>query len=331
MSLASKLLTFFNWLGRILFRWPKTQQLFHLFSFPRFGLSAANPDLHEVLSGHPPFPERQTIAVCDPAQNPCGICSFCRRIAEGRRTPRPPTHGGFDGMHLLRSGRRLPQSHGYHCKELASKYIAEFAGSAALTDLQEGALIRRFALSPTFIGIWRGDEFNLQFFFELFDSYLFCGTLRASAKVQWADFDPEKPGNRGNARDHPDGSGVVLISIVRPVEELFHSRLGTLLHEMVHATFRGLACRCDSCSCKVDSALSRGLPNHGHGPYWRQLAEAVEKEADRSFVGFAGSWSLNCHRSGHPYRAELAELQVMDRRGELADLREEDRILIGLL
>lgn len=234
-------------------------------------------------------------------------------------------------MHLLRSGRRLPQSHGYHCKELASKYIAEFAGSAALTDLQEGALIRRFALSPTFIGIWRGDEFNLQFFFELFDSYLFCGTLRASAKVQWADFDPEKPGNRGNARDHPDGSGVVLISIVRPVEELFHSRLGTLLHEMVHATFRGLACRCDSCSCKVDSALSRGLPNHGHGPYWRQLAEAVEKEADRSFVGFAGSWSLNCHRSGHPYRAELAELQVMDRRGELADLREEDRILIGLL
>lgn len=91
-------------------------------------------------------------------------------------------------------------------------------------------------------------------------------------------------------RYDPDGKGVALISIVSPVEawteHLSNSRLGTLLHEMAHAVFRAsLAARCDSCYCKVNLALSRGLPNHGHGRSWKQLAQAVEEEANPRLLG----------------------------------------------
>ena len=96
-----------------------------------------------------------------------------------------------------------------------------------------------------------------------------AGTTASSlGRERWAlkRFDREGTAGKVGARSESGQDGGLDFLWLKA---LVHSRPGTIFYGMLHPTSGSLACSCDSCNCKVNLALSRGLSNHDHGPSWR--------------------------------------------------------------
>ncbi len=96
----------------------------------------------------------------------------------------------------------------------------------------------------------------------------------------WVDYDQEKPHNLGSHDDDLIKLGPY--SLIQLKKKAYGPLLimepsNTLLHEMVDGMLATFACRCQ---CAVNTS---GVT--GHGPSWKNLAEAVEQELKRSFGG----------------------------------------------
>ena len=72
--------------------------------------------------------------------------------------------------------------------------------------------------------------------------------------------------------------------------------MNTLLYEMAHAVLMIFDCDCPACNHKVSRANAEGLD--GHGPVWRKLAQAIEREANLSLERVGHSWNMDVHVGG---------------------------------
>lgn len=65
---------------------------------------------------------------------------------------------------------------------------------------------------------------------------------------------------------------------------------------MAHAVLMIFDCDCPACNHKFSRANAEGLD--GHGPVWRKLAQAVEREANLSLERVGNSWNKDVHVGG---------------------------------
>ena len=89
--------------------------------------------------------------------------------------------------------------------------------------------------------------------------------------------------------------------------------LNTLPHEMAHAVLMNFGCDCPACNHNVSRANAGGLD--GHGPVWRKLAQAMEREANLSLGRVGHSWNMDVHVGGVSHDGEV-EAIVRGRRGK---------------
>ena len=98
---------------------------------------------------------------------------------------------------------------------------------------------------------------------------------------------------------------------------------------MIHGVFLAPACGYSCCWCKVTTAKITGVK--GHGPTFRKLGNAVEKEANKPFMEFPEEWWLNCGNDGTAYEKERSNLHFLLRVGELSDLTDDEKAELDLM
>ena len=181
----------------------------------------------------------------------------------------------------------------YVCDELTSEFVKYWRNiqeenGEELVQIQVDALKRWCALQR---GLQEKEEaaFPLEFCFQIFDDYLFLGSLGHYTKVKWV---PDTPAN-----SHWDGftnidrqnifSRQLKIRIMVKRQNVWDN-INTLLHEMVHAFLMIYS---------VYTVDTEGIT--GHGPCWVEVAVAIAAEANRSFGGWCDPWDLGIRESYH--------------------------------
>lgn len=194
-------------------------------------------------------------------------------------------------------------------------------------DLQKEALERwsqcQQRLDPTLCS----EGLDLQFFFHLFDHYIFCAPTRALKHlvvVQWIDYNPAssscRPEVLPSSSTHKHPRVLIKIQKANPCQpftgQTAQHILGALLHGMAHAFILCYGCRCNSCSCQVSRSRTLGLT--GHGPVWARLCQAIEAEADKVFQGLPGPWDLDCREDGVSLERERRARKGFEKKNPLA-------------
>lgn len=98
---------------------------------------------------------------------------------------------------------------------------------------------------------------------------------------------------------------------------------------MIYGVFFAPVCRYSCYWCKVTRAKITGVK--GHGPTFRELGNAVEKEANKTFMGFPEEWWLKCSKDSTAYEQKRSHLDFLLRVGELSDLTEDEKAELDLL
>lgn len=118
------------------------------------------------------------------------------------------------------------------------------------------------------ISLWE-EGLDLQYFFHLFDDFIFCAPGRALAhlvEVQWIDHNPKASPCQTKAIPSTGIHPHALIQIQKADPSLpftGHTAqriLGALLHGMTHAFFICYGCPCLSCRCDVTRSRTVGVP-----------------------------------------------------------------------
>lgn len=245
--------------------------------------------------------------------NGCGVCSACIEYPGVRKLRSFGQHHSFQDVILTDHGAQL-KPRGYRCKDIVEhtiEYISRgVMGPYNFQKLQERALERWRIHWNKHGGIClnRSNLSDIRFYFDIFDQYFFCGTLR-STKIKWMQrlenayaLTTSSSGNTificcsdGRIPRTPEGDSWIL---------------AVLLHEMVHVMLMRYQCRC---CCRVNTV---GFT--GHGTSWWNLKSAVESEADRSFTE-GGNWYLvfptakGTNVSYKDERKEIHKLEVFNK------------------
>lgn len=194
--------------------------------------------------------------------NDCGgECLSCRSWNAGRRVHGYHRHLSFEDVECSLSGRYDLQIFSLDCDGLATGIINILEGPLKL--IQHKGLEKWRDRSKCVPILRTTDTTDLEFYFDLFDDYLFAGAMKAHRRIEWVD--RHRPGGRYwlGATTVSDGPKPhALIRILRPRDLAYKSVLipilSTLVHEMLHAFFRLFIVRC---CCSADT-----MGVTGHGP-----------------------------------------------------------------
>lgn len=220
-------------------------------------------------------------------------------------------HHDFQDVVLTNHGAQLKPC-GYRCKDIVKhtiEYISRgVMGPYDFRKLQERALERWRIRWNKNGGIYlnRSHISDIRFYFDIFDQYFFCGTLR-STRIQWTQHI-----HKVYATTTPPSHGNIIFmncseEKIPRTPEGDSWILAVLLHEMVHAMLMQYQCRC---CCRINTV---GLT--GHGASWWNLKSAVELEAGRSFTEVGnGNWHLvlpTANGSNVSYQEESRRLREL--------------------